>query len=144
MSELATVNNEAVKTLENYVLGVEQTDLQTKHCLSGGVYARTIFIPAGTILTGATHKKDHINIVHGDISVTTDTGLERITGYHVLPTKAGSKRAGFAHADTYWTTVCETKNTEIEEIEDELVEESSQLQTRVNVLPATNFTELEA
>jgi len=144
MSDLSIIDNEAVKRLEQFVLQAEQTDLQTQHCLSGGVYARTIFIPAGTILTGATHKKDHVNIVFGDISVTTDTGVERITGYHVLPTKAGMKRAGFAHADTYWTTVCETQNTEIEEIEDELVEESSQLQTRLQKLPATNFTELEA
>jgi len=144
MSDLSIIDNEAIKRLEELILQVEQTDLQTKHCLSGGVYARTIFIPAGTVLTGASHKKDHLNIVFGDVTVTTDLGMERITGYRVLPTKAGMKRAGFAHADTYWTTICETKNTVIEDIEDEMTDESEKLQTRVLALPATEFKELEA
>lgn len=142
ITEIAA-RNDGVRALEAAVLQVPQVDLQTTHCLSGRVYARTIHIPAGTVLTGATHKKDHVNIVFGDISVTTDDGVQRITGYHVLPTKAGSKRAGFAHADTVWTTICQTDLAEIEAIEDELVEESSQLQTRVDALPSTPHKELE-
>lgn len=133
-----------VERLEQLVLSVPQVDLRTEHSLSGGVYARTIYIPAGTVLTGATHKKDHINIVYGDITVTTDTGPVRLTGHNVLPTKAGSKRAGFAHADTVWTTICHTALTDIEAIEDELVEESARLQTRQAALPNTTHETLEA
>ena len=135
--------NSDIKRLEQIVLQAPQVDLRTEQKLSGKVYARTIFIPAGTVLTGATHKKDHINVVHGDITVTTDGGPKRITGYHVIPTKAGSKRAGFAHSDTVWTTLCETELTDFEAIEDELVEESAQLQTRQNLLPHTTFEALE-
>lgn len=133
----------AVEALERMVLEQPQVDLRTEHALSGGVYARTIHIPAGTVLTGATHKKDHVNVVIGDITVTTDEGPVRFTGYHVIPTKAGSKRAGFAHADTAWTTICRTDLTDIEAIEDELVEESARLQTRMAALSNTNFKELE-
>lgn len=132
-----------VERLEQIVLSAPQVDLRTTHSLSGGVYARTIHIPAGTVLTGATHKKDHINVVFGDITVTTDTGPVRLTGHHVLPTKAGSKRAGFAHADTVWTTICHTELTDIEAIEDELVEESTLLQTRQATLSNTTFEALE-
>lgn len=133
----------SVEQLEQAILSAPQVDLRTEHVLSGGVYARTIHIPAGTVLTGATHKKDHVNVVFGDITVTTDAGPIRLTGYHVIPTKAGSKRAGVAHADTVWTTICETKLDDIEAIEDELVEESSRLQTRLTALPGTEFKELE-
>jgi len=131
-----------VELLEAALLSIPQVDLKTSHVLSGKVYARTIQIPAGTVLTGATHKKDHVNVVYGDITVTTDDGPKRFTGYHVLPTMAGSKRAGFAHADTCWTTICHTELTDIEEIEDELVEESASLQTRQLQLPKTEFKEL--
>lgn len=141
MTEVTT--KASVDELEQQVLALPQVDLRTEHVLSGGVYARTIYIPAGTVLTGATHKKDHVNVVYGDITVTTDEGPRRITGYHVIPTKAGSKRAGYAHAATVWTTICETKLTDIEAIEDELVEESTHLQTRLAALPATKFEELE-
>jgi len=123
-------SKDRVQTLEDCILQVPQIDLKTAHELSGGVYARTIYIPAGTVLTGASHKKDHINIVQGDITVSTDDGMKRMTGQHVIPTKAGMKRVGFAHADTIWTTLCATNLTGIEEIEAELVDEPERLQTR--------------
>lgn len=129
--ELAAINSDQVAELERLILAVPQVDLQTKHELSGKVYSRTIYIPAGTVLTGATHKKDHINIVFGDITVSTDDGMKRLEGHHIIPTKAGIKRAGYAHADTIWTTLCHTELSDIAAIEDELVVESEKLQTRL-------------
>lgn len=119
-----------VEALEREVLKLPQVDLKTSHVLAGGVYSRTIVIPAGTVLTGAVHKRDHINVMQGDITVTTDAGPQRFTGHHVIATKAGAKRAGYAHADTIWTTICRTDSTDLEAIEAELVEESERLQTR--------------
>lgn len=139
----AVITNDKLAQLERLILAVPQVDLRTRHEVSGGVYARTIYIPAGTVLTGATHKKDHINIVVGDITVSTDDGMKRITGHHVLPTKAGMKRGGFAHADTVWTTVCHTELTDIAAIEDELVVESDQLQTRTMALAMDAAQQLE-
>lgn len=121
---------EKVNAIETVILNAPQVDLNTAHALSGKVYARTIYIPAGTILTGAEHKKDHINIMQGDITVSTDEGMRRLTGHHIIETKAGNKRIGFAHADTVWTTVCYTEFTDIEDIENDLVETPEQLQTR--------------
>lgn len=134
---------DAVCRLEQAILQGPQVDLRTEHVLSGGVYARTIHIPAGTVLTGATHKKDHVNVVCGDISVTTDDGVKRITGYHVLPSKAGIKRAGIAHADTIWTTLCKTDLTDIKAIEDDLVEESDRLQNRMQAIEKEQFDLVE-
>lgn len=133
MTDIAR-QNDKVSQLEAIILTAPQTDLQTQHKLSGGMYARTIFIPAGTVLTGATHKKDHINVMIGDITVSTDDGMRRLTGFNVLETKAGMKRVGFAHADTHWTTVSRTDLTVIEDIEDELVVESERLQSRLLAL----------
>jgi len=124
-------SRDRIEQLESAILKVAQTDLRTTHELSGGVYARTIRIPSGTVLTGASHKKDHINIMQGDITVSTDDGMKRLTGQHVLATKAGMKRVGFTHADTIWTTVCHTNLTDIAEIEAELVEEPEKLQSRL-------------
>jgi hypothetical protein len=49
------------------------------------------------------HKAEHLNICSGDISVWTEQGMKRITGYAVLPSLPGAKRVGLAHADTMWT-----------------------------------------
>lgn len=141
MNDLNLISD--VTRLEKIILSALQVDLMTEHSLSGGVYARTIYLDAGCVLTGATHKKDHINIVVGDITVTTDKGPLRLTGHHVLETKAGAKRAGVAHAKTVWTTVCATDKTDLHEIEDDLVLEADRLQTRQTSLNLHTVKELE-
>lgn len=127
--DLATLDK--VARLEEELKKFPQTFIEPRHDINGGLYARTGMIPAGTTFTGCTHKKDHINIVCGDVTVMTDDGPLRLTGYHVLPTKAGSKRVAVAHSDTYWTTIVRTDLMDVEAIEDECVENSAQLQTRL-------------
>jgi len=121
----------SVRTLEAEMLQhAAQVDLHTQHLVHAGMYARTIFIPAGTLLTGAQTEVDNVCIVVGDITVTTDDGTRRLTGYYVIPANAGFKRAGIAHADTWWTTLFRTDNTEIAAIEDEVTREADRLQSR--------------
>lgn len=127
-SQLST--REQVDRLEQFILQVPQVDLKTRHHFANGLYAREIFIPAGTVLTGAAHRFEHINICVGDITVLTDEGMRRITGHHTLVTKPGMKRVGLAHADTVWTTIIACTERDLEKLEDLLVEESDRLQTR--------------
>ncbi len=135
---------EQVNRFEGLLRQVPQIDFGAMHCLSGKVYVRSIFIPAGAALTGAVHKTDHVNIVLGDIMVSTDEGMQRITGFQILPTKAGMKRVGVALADTHWATCCATSQSEIEAIEDELVEDAHLLQTRQGLIGAAPTLKLEA
>jgi hypothetical protein len=121
---------ESVRQLESILLQLPQTNLSTQHLVHGGMSARTIFITAGTVLTGALTNLDNICVVCGDITVTTDDGAQRLTGFHVLPACAGAKRAGHAHADTWWTTLHCTDLTNVADIEDEMTDESDSLGTR--------------
>lgn len=133
MRDVAMIDR--VNELEQMLLAGPQVDLRTGNVLSGGMLARTIYIPAGTALTGATHKTDHVCVVIGDITVTTDEGAKRISGHHVFQVKAGSKRAGIAHEFTIWTTICKTDQTDLQAAEDELVVESERLLSRGPALP---------
>jgi hypothetical protein len=138
--------NHSVAELESLLLTVPQVDLSTSNLIHAGMCARTIFIPAGTVLTGALTNIDNICITSGDITVTTDEGTVRFTGYHVLPATKGNKRAGIAHADTYWTTVWKTDLTDITEIEDEMTCESDMLQSRKlnhNQIQQSHFDEID-
>ena len=125
---------EAVRQMEAMLLQMPQIDLQTSQVVHGGMAARTIFIPAGTVLTGALTKLDNLCVVFGDITVTTDAGPQRLTGFNVLSATAGAKRAGVAHSDTWWTTIHRTDLTDIAAIEDEMTGESAMLQTRTQAL----------
>lgn len=121
---------DAVRRLERALLQLPQVDLPTEHIMHGGLSARTITIPAGTVLTGALTRLDNVCVVCGDITVTTDDGVRRLTGVHVIPASAGAKRAGVAHADTTWVTLHRTDLQGAEAIEDEMSSESAQLLTR--------------
>ena len=125
MPDVATVS-----ALEEVMLQYPQVDAGTLNLIHGGMCARTILIPAGNMLTGALTNCDNTCIVCGDITVTTDEGPQRITGYQVIPAKAGTKRVGYTHADTWWTMVWRTDLTDLEAIEDELTCESGMLQSR--------------
>ena len=54
----------------------------------------------------------------GDITVVTEEGIKRLTGFNILACKPGSRRVGFCHEDTIWTTFFMTDETDPETVED--------------------------
>jgi hypothetical protein len=134
---------ESVRQLEDHLIGLPQVDLGVTHVVHGGMCARTGMIPAGTLLTGAMTNCDNICVIHGDITVTTDDGPMRLVGFHVLPAKAGAKRVGVAHADTYWSTLFVTDKTDIRDIEDQMTGESNRLLTRRDCITFESPSRLE-
>lgn len=128
--DISVIPIDAVRALERELALFPQVDLSTTHLVHGGMYARTIFIPAGVALTGALTEMDNICVMYGDITVTTDEGTQRLTGFNVLPAKLGAKRAGVTHADTWWTTIIPTELADIASIEEAMTTEADRLQTR--------------
>lgn len=121
---------ETVRRLESQIADLPQVDVGTQTLIHGQMAARAIFIPAGSLLTGVQTNKDNISVVFGDVSVTTETGPVRLTGFHVLPASAGQKRVAVAHADTWWVTLHHTEKTELADVEQEMTDEPENLQTR--------------
>lgn len=112
-----------VHRLESELARLPQVDCPVWNFFAPGLYARKMLIPRGVVLTGAVHKTEHLCIISGDIEVTTDDGVKRICDAHaILVSKPGVKRAGFAHADTYWTTIHATEETDLAKLVEELTE----------------------
>lgn len=121
--------NEKVIDLAALVAQAPQIDLRTTHMLCNEIYARTVFMPAGTIAIGCIHKSDHIIMqVCGDTTITTDEGVTRLTGWHMFPVKAGAKRALYMHEDTIWVGFHHTTKKTVAEIEADLCAEPENLQ----------------
>ncbi len=98
-------------------------DMDVAHHFAPGVYARELRIPAGTLLTGKMHKTTHLNVVSaGDITVWTEDGMKRIQAPFTFVSHPGTKRVGYAHSDTVWTTIHVTDETDLERIEAEVIE----------------------
>lgn len=112
-----------VYALEDEIANLPSVDCPLWNHFAPGLYARKILIRKGTVLTGAVHKTEHLCIISGDITVTTDDGMKRITDPHaIISSMPGTKRAGYAHEDTYWTTVHATEETDLDKLVEELTE----------------------
>lgn len=98
-----------------------------KHYFSKGVYARELFIPKGTVLTGEIHKHENLNIMSkGDLSVLTEDGVIRVQAPFTIVSPPGTKRAAYAHEDTIWTTIHGTDSKDVDEIKQEFIASSYQ------------------
>jgi len=114
---------DAIYRLQAEMSKMPQVELPTEHFFADGMYCRTLFRPAGTLIVGKVHKKEHLYIIcQGTIQVTTDNGMEEITGPKVIVSKPGTKRAVLALTDATCLTVHRTDNKDLETIEEELIE----------------------
>ena len=111
-----------ISEAERKIALMPPVDPVMRHHFSKGIYAREMFIPAGTVLTGKIHRHEHLNIIScGDISVLTEEGPRRIVAPYTVVSAPGTKRLGYAHADTVWTTIHATHETDLELLEEEFI-----------------------
>lgn len=111
---------ERLDALEAELLRHPQVEIPPRHYFAKGLYAREITIPRGTLLTGKIHTTQHLNIIsQGEISVLTEHGPKRVKAPCTLVSPPGTKRAGYAHEDTVWTTIHAnpTDETDVDKLE---------------------------
>ena len=112
-----------VEALQTELLKLPQAELPTEHIFHGGMYCRQVWRPAGAIIVGKVHKKEHFYmVVCGTVAVTTDEGAQEITGPFLMCSKPGTKRAVYAVTDALCMTIHRVDSDTVEAAEDELVE----------------------
>ena len=111
---LASFDQEALKA---------QTD--TQHYQIKGVYARTMFVPAGMLVTGKIHNFESIGILaQGTMRITNGETSVLVAAPYISVDKPGIKRLGYAETDCTFISVHRTDAEEITDIEDELVSDT--------------------
>lgn len=107
-----------------------EIDIATDHVLHGGMYSRTIRIPAGVLLVGVLIRVPTLLIFDG--AVTFNAGDEPVTlvGRGVLAASAGRRQAFFAHEDTALTMVFATDARTVAEAEQQFTDEADLLFSR--------------
>ena len=121
---------EKVQGLEAHLIGIEQVAIQTRHHFHAGLYARTIRIPAGVMITGALIKIPTLLIVSGHVTVFIGGKSIELHGYHIVPGQAGRKQVFLAHADTDLTMTFATQAKTVEEAESEFTDQPTALMSR--------------
>ena len=120
----------AVRALEERVLALPQVPIETRHVLHAGMYARTICVPAGVLVTGVLIRIPTLLIVSGHATVFIGGEDVELTGYAVIPASAGRKQVIYAHRDTLLTMLFPTAARTVEEAEEEFTDEPERLGSR--------------
>lgn len=118
------------KRLENELLNLTQLELETTHTFHAGMYARTVKLPANTIMSGALIKIPTIVIVDGHCLIYIGDETRQLNGYHVISGSANRKQAFLSFKDTYITMIFPTNAKTVEEAEMEFTDEYESLMTR--------------
>jgi hypothetical protein len=116
------------RTLEEVILKQSQIEFLTQHILHGGIYLRTVYIPAGVVMSMALIKIPTTVILNGHCSVYVgeDRPLE-FDGHNILPASAGRKVAVYAHTDVEMTMLFPTDVKSVEEAEAQFTDETDML-----------------
>lgn len=102
----------AENTIRQLPQMIEDVDFKIIHHFAEGVYAREGRIPKDTVFVGRVHLHSQINILSkGDVTVLTETGVQRYTAPCTWEAPAGTQRAAYTHEDTIWTTILGTTET---------------------------------
>lgn len=100
--------DQRIDELETSLLdsGLPVVDLPLVHRFTPGLYAREIFMPAGTLLTSKIHKTEHPYVViSGRVSVyIPGEGVVHLEAGHVGITKPNTRRVLYIHEDCRWIT----------------------------------------
>jgi len=126
LNDLANIapSREQIEQLQAEMVKMPQYEAPTEHVFHGGMYCRQVWRPAGCLIVGKVHKKEHFYmVVSGTVKVTTDDGLQTITGPMLLCSKPGTKRAVFAETDALCMTFHRVDSNTVEDAESELVED---------------------
>jgi len=130
-----------VEVLEHFSRALcEQENIPTEHLIHGGMYARTVHMPVGTVLTGALLKLPTVLIVAGDCAVFIGEETIELRGYSVLPGSAGRKQAFLAHTDVSMTMLFPTQATTVAQAEQEFTDEYELLMSNFQDCVTTRIT----
>lgn len=135
MNKIIPMTSTAIKkvyALEDIILKMPQVDIEIDHVFHAGMYARTVMIPAGVVLTGALIKIPTLLIVQGNVIVYIGGESKEFIGYHVIQGGANRKQAFFAKEDTMLTMIFPTNAATIDEAENEFTNEVNMLINRKN------------
>lgn len=104
-SDQLTEDQLRVFQLEQWTKQLPQVEMTTEHNFCTGVYARTLKIPAGVLLTGAIHNDESFFLIReGHLLVSSGGPAVSVGPGFMTVTKPGEKRVGLAVTDVVVTT----------------------------------------
>ena len=120
---------DVVKKLEDCMLDMPdkldvEKDTPCRHFFCDKLYAREIFMPAGTVLIGKIHAKEHICIISSGVAIfASEEGSKEIRAPNTWISLPNAKRVIYVIEDMVMTTLHpnESNTQDLDELEADLI-----------------------
>jgi mannose-6-phosphate isomerase-like protein (cupin superfamily) len=123
IEQIKIPSREEINKLQAEIMKMPQAELVTEHYFSGGMYCRKLIRPAGTVIVGKVHKKDHFFLcASGEIIAWSEGGMKHLKAGDIICSKPGTKRVTYAVTDAIGITFHKTSKTNLDKIEKDLIE----------------------
>jgi quercetin dioxygenase-like cupin family protein len=126
MNDLIPVDvptREQIERLQAEVAKMPQAELETEHYFHAEMYARKVYRPAGALIVGKVHKKDHFFLcAKGEIIAWTEGGMKHLYAGDIVQSKPGTKRVTLSVTDAIGITFHNSAETDLDKLEKELIE----------------------
>jgi len=123
IEQMGIPSKEQIDKLQFEMAKMPQVELETEHYFSGGMYCRKLIRPAGTLIIGKVHLKDHFFMcAKGEIIAWSEKGMKTLKAGDIIESKQGTKRVTYAVTDAIGITFHKTDKTDLDDIEAELIE----------------------
>lgn len=117
---------ERVEALESTMRALPQVDCPVSHHFAPGLYGRKMEIAAGTVVTGAVHKTEHLIVIaKGRLRIVTDDGTTEVQAGDIFTCKPGMKNAVYALEDSAWVNFFPTDETDPDKLVEVLTESTA-------------------
>lgn len=94
-----------VFALEAELKQMPQTEIPTLHDFCEGLYARTVIVPKGAVVTGHVHAMANFFVIRaGSAVIYTPNGPDTFHAGHMGVSPAGHKIGGYALSEVIFTT----------------------------------------
>ena len=101
---------------------VSEGEAPVNHHFAPNVYLRQMDAKAGTLVVSKMHRTEHMNILlKGSLTIVTENGIELLKAPMIIKSMPGTKRIGYFHEDSSWVTIHPTSQTNLDEIEKEVI-----------------------
>lgn len=120
----------SIEAVQDALLKREQVPIPTQHTLHAGMYARTITMPAHTILVGTLIRIPTLVLTVGSAKVLVGRDWADVDGFQVLPAEAHRKQVFVSRSAFIITMIFPTKANTVREAEDEFTSEGDLLLSR--------------
>jgi hypothetical protein len=121
--DLDSLLSQKVEVLLSQMEKMPQVDCQTKHYFGPSIYIREVTMPAGSIIIGKPHRKEHMCVMlQGRMIIVDADGNKRELVAPITFVGGAGRKVAYILETTVFQNILATDETDIEVLENMLVD----------------------